>query len=137
LGPWPADIKNNAQAQVVRYAGSLMRQDVMSVQKAGHAVIKRLGYSEETLSEWSKKADEEIMDGNKRMWFRMRLAWGQRRSEQRSLATPVPSSTNDASSLETVYPYYYIYTTQEESLREAALRNRGKDLPEPPLSTSA
>ena len=59
-----------------------------SVHRAGHAVVKRSGYTEETLLEWSKKADEgtsfqrclnyalrvlttEMMSMSKPMWFRM------------------------------------------------------------------
>ncbi|KIM19538.1 hypothetical protein M408DRAFT_334364 [Serendipita vermifera MAFF 305830] len=136
LGPWPADIKNSAQAQVVRHVGSLMRQDMMSAHRAGHAVVKRSGYSQETLTKWSEKADEEMMDGNKRIWLRIRIAWGQRRNEEGPLAPPIPSIINEDSPVESAYPYYYIYTTEEESLRETVLRNRGKDLPEPPLPTA-
>lgn len=83
------------------------------------------------------------------MWFRMyvihfvflsgkltllrRLAWGQRREAEGS---PAPATTtNKSSSPPSLYPYYYVHTSQEESLQEAALRNRNKDLPEPPLPT--
>jgi hypothetical protein len=31
------------------------------------------------------------------------------------------------------YPNYYVYKTQEHSLRQAAIRNRPKNIPPPPL----
>ncbi|KAG8791092.1 hypothetical protein FRC16_000605 [Serendipita sp. 398] len=133
IGPW-AEASNHIAAQQLKYVGALMRQDLMSAHRAGHAVMKRIGWPPETLAKWSSKADEQMMKTNPRTWIRMRYAWGRRRAGENqpapALATPPGIHADDP---EVPYPHFYVYGSKEESLAETKLRNRGKDLPVPPL----
>ncbi|KAG8821022.1 hypothetical protein FRC19_008301 [Serendipita sp. 401] len=133
IGPW-AEASNQIAAQQLKYVGALMRQDLMSAHRAGHAVMKRIGWPPETLAKWSSKADEQMMKTNPRTWIRMRYAWGRRRARGNqpapALATPPGIHADDP---EVPYPHFYVYGSKEESLAETKLRNRGKDLPVPSL----
>ena len=64
--------------------------------------------------------------------FSRQLAWGRRAGGDSSSPLPTQSDTTPAIPQ---YPHFHIYNTREESLREAELRNRNKDLPVPPLPT--
>jgi hypothetical protein len=64
------------------------------------------------------------------------LAWGRKR-EAPDLPAPalelIPLTVTEAS---VPYPNYYEYHTAEHSQRQAAIRNRHKNIPPPPLPPS-
>lgn len=75
------------------------------------------------------------------------VAWGRRRAAPGEpappLSAPSPRTRGDAEEEEEhhlephrahiPYPNYYVYKTQEHSLRQAAYRNKQKNIPPPPL----
>ncbi|KAG8828601.1 hypothetical protein FRC17_007478, partial [Serendipita sp. 399] len=136
IGPW-AEVSDPIASQQLKYVGALIRQDLMSVQRAGHAVMKRIGWPPETLNEWSRKADEQMMQTKPKIWFRIPYAWGRRRAGENQPAPPLPPLPDaQEDGVEVPYPHFYVYRTREEALAETKLRNRGKDLPIPPLPSS-
>lgn len=137
IGPWVQG-NSEVQTQQLGYIGALMRQDLMSAHRAGHAVMKRLGWDPAKLNKWSELADKQMMSMKPKTWIRMRYAWGRRRAAENEPAPPLPSvpkpTPAEAEAESTLqYPHHYVYKTREESLAEAALRNRGKDCTPPPL----
>ncbi|PVF95576.1 S-adenosyl-L-methionine-dependent methyltransferase [Serendipita vermifera] len=158
LGPW-AQCRNPLQTQQLLFAGSLMRADAMSMHKAIHPMLIRSGWPAETVKEWSRRADEELSGTREPLWSRIMVAWGRKRTELGQPAPPLtlfppsidrpnPESEKDAETHNTIdeelsrrmsripYPNYYVYTTQEHSLRQAAIRNRPKNIPPPPLPSA-
>lgn len=135
IGPW-ARGKSHMDTQRLGYVGALMRQDFMRVHRAGHPVMKRLGWEAEKLEKWSELADKQMMDMSPKTWFRVSYAWGRRRAAENEPAPPLPqlaSSTTTEADSGHPYPHYYVYATQQEALSAAALRNRSKDCDPPPL----
>jgi hypothetical protein len=68
-----------------------------------------------------------------------RLAWGRRRAAPGEPAPPLPPKTAGPSideefddSLALPYPYFFIYDTREQSLKEAELRNKSQTFAPPP-----
>ena len=63
------------------------------------------------------------------MSLRLRIAWGRRRAAENESAPPLPVVEEDAdASSRPKYPFFYVYNSQEESLAQAAARNRDKPL---------
>jgi len=72
------------------------------------------------------------------MSLRIRLAWGRRRLSENESAPPLPVIEEDAeASSRPKYPFFYVYNSQEESLAQAAARNRNKPLVAPSHPTDA
>ncbi|CCA67105.1 hypothetical protein PIIN_00939 [Serendipita indica DSM 11827] len=135
IGPW-AQGESQMETQQLGYVGALIRQDLMSAHRAGHAVLKRLGWEPDRLDRWSELTDKQMMSLKPKTWLRMCYAWGRRRAAENEPApplSPIAPSTIAGADPTLRYPHYYIYQTREESLCEAALRNRGKDCEPPPL----
>lgn len=76
----------------------------------------------------------EILENTHSMWIRMRLAWGRRRAAPGEPAPPlpVPSSSPGGPSSGTSYPFFYVYDTKEDALRQTKSRNRNKNILPPP-----
>ncbi|KAG8830082.1 hypothetical protein FRC17_005476 [Serendipita sp. 399] len=116
-------------------ATSLMKQNLMMFHRNLYRLLRANGVPQETLDEWSLKADNELERGDKRRWVRVQYAWGRRNVSP----TPSPSSTdagaNAATHLEShseqlpfsaemqqilgdelaPYPYLFVSHTQEEA----------------------
>lgn len=122
VGPWVED-RIPEQLQRLRYMGALMRQDVSNGVWTFHPLLKRAGFREETLKEWSTKADAEMANLTTRMWSRWMVTWGRRRSPD---AGPAPGTTPVNSKDEhfaAPYPYLVCYSSRDEALA-ASMRRR-------------
>jgi hypothetical protein len=74
----------------------------------------------------------ELSSLEDQMSMRIGLAWGRRREAENGSAPPLATIDEDVdSSLRPKYPYFYIYDSQEESLAQAATRNRDKPMVAP------
>jgi hypothetical protein len=121
-------------------------------------MLVRSGWPQETVTEWSRKADEglfvsinpchsdndvgtELTGTHEPLWSRLMVAWGRRRAGDGLAAPPLPprvpvTRTDDEYDPHTShvpYPNYYVYHTQEQALKQARFRNRHKNVPPPPL----
>ncbi|PVG04486.1 S-adenosyl-L-methionine-dependent methyltransferase [Serendipita vermifera] len=135
IGPW-AKGESAAETQQLKWVGAIMRQDLKSAQRAGHAAMKKSNWPQETLDEWTKRSDEELDNMQPPLWMRMRLAWGRRRANIGEPAPPLPAlqaAEPRQNATFAPYPHYYVYDTREESVAEATIRNSTKNLPIPPL----
>jgi hypothetical protein len=66
------------------------------------------------------------------MSLRIRIAFGRRRAAENESAPPLPVIEEDAeASSRPKYPFFYVYNSQEQSLAQAAARNRDKPLVTP------
>ncbi|CAG7849049.1 SubName: Full=Uncharacterized protein {ECO:0000313/EMBL:CCA67102.1} [Serendipita indica DSM 11827] len=136
LGPWLQGA-TDGQTQRLKYVGSLIRQDMVGVQRASQAVMKKLGWDPKRVEKWCKFAEDELMAMDPKMWVRIRYAWGRRRAANGSAPSLPPSpkhspgSESEAGSI-SAWPYYFVYTTREEAIKEMQVRNEGKDITPPP-----
>ncbi|KAG8860361.1 hypothetical protein FRB91_003774 [Serendipita sp. 411] len=127
-------------------AASLMKQNLMVLHRSLHRILRTAEISQEQLDQWSSEADKELERGDKRLWIRVRYAWGRRKASPEASPTE-PSSTDTESSASShpvargegsflsaeihqmlkaeteLYPYFYIYQTQEEA--RAAFHSQG------------
>jgi hypothetical protein len=67
--------------------------------------------------------------------MRMRLAWGRRRQGP-NLPAPEIIPVSKEENLPGRYPLYEVFDTQEQAMAAAAIRNRGKDIPAPPIPST-
>jgi hypothetical protein len=67
--------------------------------------------------------------------MRLRLAWGRRRQGP-NLPAPEIVTMSKGESQSGRYPLYEIFETQEQAMAAAAIRNRGKDIPVPPIPSA-
>lgn len=127
----------DGQTQRLKYVGSLMRQDTVSFQRASQAVMKKLGWNSQRVEKWCQLAENELMTMDTKLWARIRYAWGRRRGADGSAPSLPPSPKyspelgSEAAHI-SPWPYYFIYTTREQALREMQRRNEGKDITPPP-----
>ncbi|KAG8813304.1 hypothetical protein FRC18_002574, partial [Serendipita sp. 400] len=127
--------------QYLQYVGALMRQDILSGHRAVHPLLIRSGWTKEVVNEWSDKADLELASLENKMSLRIRLAWGRRRAEPGKPAPPLPELPPASDPEDTPgrrnFPYFFVYDTQEESKKQAAIRNQDKpkEVPFHPAST--
>lgn len=54
---------NDEETQLLRKAGTLMVQNVLSIQRAFHPILRKHGMDQETLSTWSHKAEKGQSEG--------------------------------------------------------------------------
>ncbi|KAG8822738.1 hypothetical protein FRC17_009467, partial [Serendipita sp. 399] len=129
IGPWASD-DNPSVSQLLKYAGALMRQDAMEGMKSIRPLLVRIGWPKDTVESWGKKQNAEVADMRDDPLLRFRLAWG-----RRALSTPQEVSTEkrSASPSWVKYPWYFIYETEEEALKETEARNRRKGEALPPM----
>lgn len=78
------------------------------------------------------------------LWSRLMVAWGRKRASEDQPAPPLPAGRTRSPQIKTThhldtnkdhipYPNYYVYDTQEQSLKRTAFRDRQKNIPPPPL----
>jgi hypothetical protein len=47
-----------SETQLLQFVGVLMRQNLMSIQRAFHAILRKHGMDQSTLDDWSNHIDE-------------------------------------------------------------------------------
>lgn len=94
------------QTQMLQYAGMLTRLAFSKIHRAYHPILLRHGMDQETLDEWSRKADEgtkpflhlassmtlilEMNNMRHKLWVGFRFFWTRRRERAELPAPPLP-----------------------------------------------
>lgn len=130
VGPW-ATSDEPEEAQRLKFAGIVLRQNIRSALRAYHTVMRKHGVSQEAIDKFTNAADEELDTLKVHHWIRLCLLWGIRKplgqdqalgsvnreneGEEGSAGAPLRSNWQ---------PYWTIqlYHTQEESLAARKLR---------------
>ncbi|CAG7847886.1 SubName: Full=Uncharacterized protein {ECO:0000313/EMBL:CCA74809.1} [Serendipita indica DSM 11827] len=127
IGPW-ASHPDPAVTQLLRYTGALIRQDTTNGFKSIVPLLLRVGWSKETVDMWTAKQATESAAMVNKPSMRVRIAWGRRKP-----AEPLPVQSEEITGDSVVYPFYYVYDTEELALEQTAKRNKGKGGQLPPL----
>lgn len=121
VGPWPTTGDVYA-TQLLRFVGTLMRQDFTNLEKAFQVLFVRLGVPAEEIERRSKAVDEEFQTMKFKMLHRMRVAWGRRRAGENQPAPvllPLPENLQDdpeGGPMDVKYPLLHVYNTEKECL---------------------
>ncbi|CCA67627.1 hypothetical protein PIIN_01455 [Serendipita indica DSM 11827] len=125
IGPWP-ESPDALEQQELRYAGTLLQQDLMQVSRAWTPLLKLYGINQETLDRWSERIQKELLTCKFKMLWRWRVTWGQRKVESlgRESADAPSSDKRKSSSASPKSPhahnFFRTFTTAQEA---AAFRN--------------
>ncbi|KIM26246.1 hypothetical protein M408DRAFT_194255 [Serendipita vermifera MAFF 305830] len=120
------------QRERLRFIGVLMRQDITEGVRTSQPFLLRVGWSNALVDRLVAGTIEETQKDT--LGFRFRLAWGRRRAGPDLPAPKLPEIDYDEGG-ETIarYPFYEVYDTPEQAKEATLVRNRGKDIPEPPF----
>lgn len=123
ITPWP-QMRDQALSQQLKYAGSLMRQDIYNALRATQPLFRKHGVSQAVIDQWVAAADYDLMAETFRAWVRFRIAWGRRRSSTSlSNSPPLASFPQDEKEKDTVPNHQVeVYQTLQESMIAKALR---------------
>ncbi|KAG8800376.1 hypothetical protein FRC16_003049, partial [Serendipita sp. 398] len=115
-------------AQLLKYVGALMRQNLVDGIKSMIPLLVKVGWSKDEVETWRKKLIEELKELKIHTVTRFRLAWGRRAPvPKRGSAQQVPIAGGRSDSSSRVdYPWFYVYDTEEASLEQAEARKKGK-----------
>ncbi|KAG8834001.1 hypothetical protein FRC18_002742 [Serendipita sp. 400] len=134
IGSWASHEEAEA-AQLLEYAGTLMRQDFIDAMKSLILLMVKAGWSKNDVEMWRGKLIEELTELKIHMAVRFRLAWGRRTPVPETRSTqgmPITGERPDSPSKDN-YPWFYVYDTEEAALEQAEARKKGKAGTLPPL----
>lgn len=138
IGSWP-ESSNDSEQQNLRYAGSLMRQDLMQVSRAWHPILKLYGIHQVTLNRWSERVDKELLECKFKMLMHWRATWGRRKLDDFDTQPTVAPSSHGVKEPSTssggpphAYNFFRTFTTAQEASAFRELRTeKAKHLPLP------
>ncbi|KAG8868469.1 hypothetical protein FRC20_003315 [Serendipita sp. 405] len=127
MGTW-ASHEDPGVAQLLKYVGALMRQDIIEGIKSMVPLLVKVGRSKNEVETWRKKLTEELTELKIHTVARFRLAWGRR------IPVPKASSAQQGSVIrersdspsKVNYPWLYVYDTEEAALEQVEARNKQK-----------
>lgn len=124
IGPW-ATSPDPGETQLLQYVGLLMRQNILSINFAYHAILRKHGMTQETLDQWAENVTRELEECNPKQWVRFRFYLGRRRAGPNLPAPPLPDLPEPVAQTTTRsrYPAYDLYTTKEENDARMRLRH--------------
>ena len=147
IGPW-GRTNSIGESQLLQYVGVLMRQNLLSLNRAYHAILLKHGMDQATLDEWSKHIEEgelplfpslprrklmrpttELNNMDPKQWVRFRFYLGRRRAGEGLPAPPLPAlppvdpDVLARQAARPRYPAYDLYNTQEENDARMKLRH--------------
>ncbi|CCA67628.1 hypothetical protein PIIN_01456 [Serendipita indica DSM 11827] len=137
IGPWPESPYASEQQQL-RYAGALMRQDLIQLSRAWHPILKVSGIDQATLDRWSERVDKELLTGKFKMLWHWRTTWGRRKLEDPD-GQPIDTTPEDTiqtydlpDEAPRAYNFFRMFTTAQEAAAFRELRTeKAKHLPLP------
>lgn len=137
VGTWCDAGDSLVQRELVRYVGMLMRQQMSEIPRTTQPLLLKAGWSKELTDRWGAGILEECKKDD--LGFRFRVVWGRRREGPEMSAPALPSvvSSSGDEFLRPKYPLYEEYDSEEQARAAATIRNRGKDIPAPPLVSEA
>ncbi|KAG8768465.1 hypothetical protein FRB91_010007 [Serendipita sp. 411] len=128
VGTW-ASHDNPRVAPLLKYVGALIGQDFIGAMKLIVPLMVKVGWTKNDVEMWRRNLIQELTDLHVHTVLRVRLVWGRRRpiSEGRSVEQASDTEARPDSPSRVSYPWFYVYDTEEVSLKQAEARKKGKN----------